>query len=804
MIRNLLLCLFLFPCFSFSQEVLFNISGKITSDDQQPLPFVNVVLLRAGDSTLVKAGITDITGFFVLEDIRKGTYFLQAALVGYSRYSGPVIEVNAAHDAGSIIMKKAGTDLKEVNITVIKPFVEHRFEKTIVNVENSIVNAGSSAMEVLQRSPGVIIGQADDIMLKGRSGTVVMIDGKPSPLSGEALAAMLRALPANAVSKIELITNPSAKYDAEGNAGIINIIMKKNSGSGTSGSLNASAGTGRYGKASAGFSLSHRNEKWNLYSSFNYAHREGFNSTTHIRNFHSNGLLDAVYSQDIYASLPSDSYIPRLGAECKISSGTTAGVQLSGMVNNIATNADNRTYIYDSQEMPAGNFNTISHTANAWNNFNGNFNFRHVFDTLGRELTADIDYSHYLNDNNQLFTTRNFDKTGLLLDSTVLRGDQHGLLDIYALKADYTHPVKNMGTLEAGIKVSYVETDNNLQYFNRIGPSDFPDSSNSNHFIYSENIRAAYMKLSRERDKLNMQAGIRVEQTLATGHQLSNDSLFTRSYLQPFFSLAASYRFNEKHEAALSLSRRISRPNYQQLNPFRRYVDQTTYGAGNPFLLPALTWSTELSYTFRQSLSFTAGYSYTKDDIETAFLQEDISRITLQTEVNIHAAESYSLSVNFTRQPVSWFQTSSDLQVYQSRYMGYLSGSYLNRSRPSFYFNTTNTFVLPHDFSFELSGFYQYRLIAGMLDIRDAWEAGAGVQKKMVKNRMIVKFNITDIFRQNLSAGSAHFANVDSRFTAMHETRVATLSFVYNFGRGGAQVKKRSSSEEERGRVKTG
>jgi len=268
--------------------------------------------------------------------------------------------------------------------------------------------------------------------------------------------------------------------------------------------------------------------------------------------------------------------------------------------------------------------------------------------------------------------------------------------------------------------------------------------------------------------------------------------------------MAMNYKFNENHEAGLTLSRRIKRPSYQQLNPFRRYVDKTTYGAGNPFLLPALTYSTELSYSLMQSLSFSFNYSYTQDDIETAFLQDDLTKVTLQTEVNIGKSESYTFSVNYSKQVGKWFQTSTGIDVWQTKYTGYLSGTYLNRSKPSFYFNTTNTILLPKNFSVELSAFYQYRLIAGMLDINDAWEAGAGLQKKLWKNKAVLKLNVTDIFWKNASSGGAHFANVDSHFLAHHETRVGTLSFVYNFGKAGGQVKKRSGSDEEKGRVKVG
>lgn len=782
-----------------------SVSGKISDESGSSLSFANVVLLQAADSAFAGATVTDSSGVFVFEDVKPGKYFLRAVYTGFQKYNGDVFTVDeSAVHTGEVRLQKQARELKEVSVYAIKPFVEHQFDKTIVNVENSIVNAGATALEVLRRSPGVIVDPDESIRLKGKPGVVVMIDGKQTHLSSEALAAMLNGMPSSSVSRIEIITNPSAKYDAEGSAGIINIILKKNRQNGLNGNVSLSAGAGRYEKAGAGFSLNYRKSKWNMYLNYSYSHRHGFNSTDLVRNFHEQDSLANIYALDIYASIPSDAHIPRLGVDYRLSGNTTVGLQLSGMANSIRPHADNFTTVFDGANIRTGGFRTLSNTDNNWYNYAGNFNVRHSFDSLGRELTADLDYAQYVNRNNQFFSTYTYDAEGALADASSLDVNQKGFLDIYSFKTDYVHPLKKNMKVEAGIKSSYVKTDNNLKYFNLVDGVEYPDEINSNHFIYSENINAAYLNVNREMKKLNVQLGLRVEQTLAKGVQLSNDSVFTRNYMQPFFSLAMNYKFNDQHEAGLTLSRRINRPGYQQLNPFRRYVDRTTYGAGNPFLMPALTYSTDLSYTFMESLTFTLNYSNTKDVIETAFIQIDSSRITLQSEVNIDKSESYSLGINFSRQVSSWYQTSTEFDVWQTTYDGYVSGSYLNRSEPSFYFSSTNTFILPKNFSIELSGFYQHKLLVGMLEIYESWEAGAGLQKKIWKNKGTLKLNVTDIFRKNVSHGSADFANVDSHFLALHETRVGTLSFVYNFGRAGAQVKKRSGSDEEKSRVKVG
>lgn len=781
------------------------VMGNIQEQTGEAIPFVNVMVLKQADSSLVKIAITDTLGNFVLEDIPVGTYFLQALYVGYQKYYGRMFELQAQDfDAGAIQLLSESKQLKEISVVAIKPFIEHQFDKTIVNVENSIVNAGSTAMEILSRAPGVMIAQDESILLKGKSGTLIMIDGKPSVLAGDALVTYLRSIPSASLSKIEIITNPSAKYDAAGTGGIINIILKKDKRQGTNGTLSGSYGQGIYAKASAGLNVNYRNRNWNLFFSYNYAHRKGINKTQHVRNFNKGVYGNEVYDQRIYATFPSDAHVPRFGADYTVNTKTTVGFQLSGMGNFINGQANNTTYVKDGNNVEFGSFATKSRTDNTWYNYNANVNLRHKLDSLGREFSADVDYSHYQNTNDQIFTTYLYDAQSVLQNESILNGDQSGVLDIYSVKADYVHPLAQQVKLELGTKVSYVTTDNELRYFNRIAEIDYPDSANSNHFIYSENINAAYLNANKEWEKLNVQAGLRMEQTLAKGIQLSNDSVFSRNYLQPFFSMATNYTFNDKNEAGLTISRRIHRPDYQQLNPIRRYVDKTTYGAGNPFLLPALTYSGELTYTYHSSLTFTLNYSQTKNDIQTVFLQDDADKITIQTDMNIERGEQYLGAINYSTQLNKWFQTATEIDVWQSKYSGTLTGVTLNRARPTFYINSTNTFILPKDFSVEVGGFYQHRFIGGILEMKGSWEADLGIQKKILKNKGQLKLNITDIFWKNNSSGEVHFANVNSRFLARHETRVATLSFSYGFGKSGAQVKKRSGAEEEKNRVKVG
>src|SRR5436190_13752457 len=444
---------------------------KITVTNEKAIALENatVELIKAKDSSLVKIAITDKTGLAEFEKIPFGSYLLKATMVNYgTQYSAMAELTDSQPDLNlpTLSLQPQPTQLGGVTVTGKKPFIQKLSDRLIVNVENSIVNAGSSAMDVLERSPGVSIDQNDVLSLRGRQGVIIMIDGKPSPMTGADLANYLRGLPSGAIERIEIITNPSAKYDAAGNSGIIDIRMKKDQRFGVNGTLTAGYGQGVYPKANAGTTFNYRNKKVNLFGKYNYAYRKGLNHLFLDRNFYDNGNFHGRDLKDNYARFPFNSHVVRLGADFFPSKKTIVGFVVNGNFNHFTRKTDNVARVLDAMDQPVSSFQTTAGNNDNVNNLFANINFKHSFDSTGKELTADIDYGSFTSNSVSYNSTSYYNNDGSpLQDNYILDGDQDGKLTLRTARLDYVHPLKNKAKVEAGGKISFVSSDNDAKFF---------------------------------------------------------------------------------------------------------------------------------------------------------------------------------------------------------------------------------------------------------------------------------------------------------------------------------------------------
>ncbi|MFN7116210.1 MAG: outer membrane beta-barrel protein [Saprospiraceae bacterium] len=809
-IVSIICCVGLWTVALAQEEWNTTISGTVLNEQEQPVEFANIILKRTGqDSLLVKGVITDEQGRFAIEEIEAGNYYLHISQVGLGQLKTEAFTVNANNPTvqlGNIILKQEATTLTEVTVRSQKPFIERQLDKLVVNVENSIVSAGASAMEVLERSPGVIVDQNDAISLKGKQGVIVMIDGKPAQLGGTELANFLRGTPSAAIDKIEIIANPSAKYDAAGNAGIINIRMKRDQKLGFNGSFNLTYGNNRFNRYNAGTSMNYRNKKWNFFGSYNYANTRGFNNLILFRKFSEDGETEAIFDQNNYLIFPFSNNNARVGADFFATKKTTIGVLFSGISNRFNPTGDNVTYILDGAGQRTGRFTTQNRSQDHWYNYATNVNIRQTFNKPGKELSADFDYARYGNDTYQQFTTELFDAEDVLLNRDILIGDLFGYLNIYSGKADYVHPLTEKSKFELGWKSSLVKTDNTLNFYNRINAEDIFDASRSNHFIYEENINAGYLNFRQEFDKWSLQLGLRGEQTIADGLQVTTDSSFNRNYFQFFPSVFVQRNLSESHTMNISMSRRIDRPSYRQLNPFRAFVDRTTYQEGNPFLLPELTYSFELAHTYKEWLTTTLSYSVTDDNITSVLLQDDANRITVQTDLNIAEVKYYGLNVSATFNPVKWWNTRTEINGYYQRFTGNIRNTNLDNSRPTFALSSNNRFTLPKSAAGEINFFYQHTGAYGISIIEPIWQLSLGVQKSILKEKGTIRLNVNDIFWRGYPRGSTQFANIDETFSSRRGTRLASIAFSYRFGKNTVAPSRRraTGAEEEQRRASGG
>ena len=441
-----------------------------------------------------------------------------------------------------------------------------------------------------------------------------------------------------------------------------------------------------------------------------------------------------------------------------------------------------------------------------FNNFSGNFNYRHVFDTAGSELTVDLDYIGYRNTSNMLLTTEFYDDNyQQSSDPLLLKGHLPSDINIYSVKSDYTHPFKG-GRLEAGIKSSYVKTDNIVDY-QRLSDDKWIPDARSNHFIYDENINAAYITVNKQIKKWTLQGGLRVENTIAKGYQVTNDSTFKRNFTDLFPNVYLTYAVNDKNSLTLSYGRRITRPNYQDLNPFTYFLDSLSYRQGNPYLLPQFTNNIELSHTFKGKIITTLNYNNTTDVISQIFKQNSQTKIVYFTSDNVAKFINMGIAITAPVTITKWWNTNLFTNIYNNHYKGIYNAEPLDISYTSFMVNITNTFTIKPGFSLELSGFYRGKGVDQLTINQPIYQMSVGGQKNILKNKATVRLNIRDPFAWQEYRGLTEYGNIYAKIHSKFDVRQLTASFTYRFGKNIQQPparRRNNATQDEQNRVGSG
>lgn len=785
-----------------AQTTGYQIKGSLANGQQADVSGLQVQLLRAPDSVLVKMELADKDGGFTFDQVKPGNYRIRITDISFQTYRSAPITLSANINLGNIQLQKRNNTLKEVNVSASRPYIQQQYDKTVLNVAGSITATGSTAMEVLEKAPGISVDQNDNISMRGRQGVVVMIDGKRVPMTGAELATLLRGTSANAIDKIDLITNPSAKYDAQGNAGIIDIKLKKDNRNGTNGSVTGSFGQGIYRKNAAGLTLNNRSKNLNVFGSYNYNYAGNVNSLDISRQFFEQNTTNFIgaYEQRnrFYSTVNSHNY--RLGADYYISPKTILGIVGNGLNTNIDRRNDNRADSYNAQNVFNSYFLTNGTAATGRSSYSVNANLKHTLDSTGKELTTDLDYARYNNNDVQDFTSRFFNLNNTpTRNDYILHGDLNGALNIKSFKADYSQPLMGKGRFETGIKGSWVNSDNDVQFYNRSNGGNVLDAGKSNHFLYKENINAAYANINKSWGKLDLQAGLRLENTNTNGVQMTNNDKFDRHYTQLFPSAYAGYHVNAKNEVGLSLSRRINRPTYNQLNPFVIFLDSTTYSGGNPGLKPELSNNLEFTYTYDQKYIAKLSYSRTTDNIINVLsLVPDQDRVVIQTFRNLAVNNYYAFTLTIPVTIGKWLNSSNNGVLYYSNYKGNLVNTNLNNGQASFNINSSNTITLGGGFSSEVIASYQSKQIYGFLDINKIFTMAVGVQKQFWDKRATLKLAMVDVFHSNKTNGLTVSNGYRENFRQWRDTQVGTLSFTYRFGKNQlAPARRRATGAED-------
>ena len=794
---------------TLSAQDYAQLRGRILNPAGQNISFASILLFNSSDSTMVKTGFSNEQGKFALAPLKAGQYFLKVQFAGLRTYAQKDLTISAGEtlDLGSIQMENLEANLDEVQIVAQKPLVEVRPDKTIFNVAGNAIAVGESAFELLRKAPGVMIDNSDNVLLMGKSGVRIYIDGKPSPLSIGDLAAMLKGMQSEQIEAIEIISNPSAKYDAEGNAGIINILLKKDKSLGTNVSASLGYGIGRFAKYNGSLNMNSRNKKANFFGNYSGNTGNTFSFTDFVRT-----QSDLVLSQRSDRLNESTNHNFKLGVDIFLNDKQTLGIMANGFFGETDGRSESFTPI-----MQASTGNALSDLV-AFNEFdtdNQNLNFNINYELRpqkGSKLNIDADYGRYKLRSNSFQPNYFLNPVeGDTISSTIFAIQAPTNIDIYTLKADYEKDWLK-GKLSAGAKFALIHTDNDFGYYDVVGGEEQLNTDRSNRFNYRENINAAYISYQKQIQKWNLSLGLRAEQTLTKGELIStqNTGLDTvdRKYINLFPTAGATYSINRQNSMGFTYSRRIDRPRYQDLNPFVSQLDQLSFQQGNPFLRPQYTHSFQVSHTYKYRYTTSISYSLTNDYFTqlTDTFSRDASFIRQE-----NLAKRKVLSANISA-PISltkWWSTYTNMNVSRMQNEGDFNlpgetGKGIDITRTTFSLFQQHTFTINQWLSWELSGFYNSPTIWGANYLtREFWSVNTGAQIRFLQNKANLKLSVTDIFYSMQWQGIQEFGALVYDASGGWESRQFKINFTYSFGNDKVKAsrKRKTGLQDEASRV---
>ncbi len=797
----------LFLCLSpmFAQAPS-GISGVVVDEAGGAVSYSTVMLYRVSDTALVKANISEEAGQFRFENIAPDKYFLQVSFVGYENATTDhfMLEASQQLDLAEVVLNERATDLDEVVVRAARPIVEVQPDKTVFNIDGSINASGSDALELLRKAPGVVVDNNERVMLLGKNGVQIYIDGKESPLGTDDLADFLKSLQSDEIDAFEIITNPSAKYEAEGNAGIINIRIKKDKSLGTNGTLTTNLRQGITMKNSNSLSFNHRNSEMNLFGRYG-------NSFGQWRNFNNILRLQSGQGFDAHSDMVTDNkdHNYRLGIDFFLNKNSTLGLLVNGSTSQGDWYSAARTRIYRLDDLENTGFLHAENTmVRSRDNFNANINYL-LKGKKGSTLNMDADVGLFRNRSASFQPNRYFDsEESVLEEERIFRNLTPTDVDIYTFKLDYEAALAG-GKVGLGGKTAFVRTDNTFDFFDVVDGVDLKNNDRSNNFIYEENVNALYATYQWQKGKWNLMGGMRMEHTHSMGDltslQSQNDELVERDYLDLFPSAGITFAPSQNNSWRVNYSRRIDRPSYQDLNPFEMKLDELTFQKGNAFLNPQYTHSVSLTHTYKYKLNTTLSYSVTNDLITeiTDTFSADASFITyvnLAKQKNISLAVSYPFSVN------KWWSVYTNATAYRVANKADFGGAkIIDISANVFTFYGQNTFLLPKDLKLEVSGFYNSPgLWGGNFRTESLWNIDLGLQMKLLQGKANLKVALTDVFKTQRWTGTNEFGALRVVAGGGYESRQLRATFNYNFGnREVKAIRTRSTGlESEKSRVK--
>jgi iron complex outermembrane receptor protein len=805
--RILLMCIFLGILMgayvhSGAQDKNVAIGGKVTTENHVDAEGASVILLAAADSSILKSTTCDKSGIFKFEGIEPGNYLVIASKIGYAQALAGPYAINGGGNLNiAIMLIRSYPQLKEVSVSVTKPYIEVRPGKVVLNVQSSIIAEGNSAFEILRQAPGVHVDNQGNVSMIGRQNALIMVDGKPTNLTSENLAAYLQGMQSGGIQQIELITNPSAKYDAAG-AGIINIVSKKGTNIGTNGTISAGVGYGTFYKSNAGLVFNNRTEKLNVFGTYTYAQDETFHSIITDRLINYNGV-NSNYDADYYARQKKYNHNFRFGTDYYLSANNTLGFLIFGNVSDNNFVKTNKLKIANNG-IADSIIATDSKLTRNISNINYDINYNGTLDKSGKTLSADLLYNDVNRHSTENITNDFYDAGGNIYRPTLYQQNlSPSKIYNWVAKVDYVNPISKTSKVEAGLKYSWAKGYNDLVFGPLVNGQYQSDPNFSNTFIYTENVNAAYVNYTNSFAKWNLLVGLRAEETNSTGNSVTLNEVVNKDYFNLFPGFTLVYKYNEKNDFTLSYNRGIERPAYADINPFLYYVDLYDYRSGNPNLRPNYSNNIELSHSYNSTL-ITTLYAHITTDFYgfNDYVQNDATKVDLTTKKNFGTYSAYGLKFSAPVDFTNWWNANFLLDAAYERIKAYPQNGNLNKGTQDIQFSSVQNFIINNTITAELSGTYYSPTFYGISRFKSYNRVDVGIAKQLFDKKASIKLGVDDLFDTWRDRGYSNYQNLNLNIVDKVETRFVKLSFVYHFGKSSVKsIKHQNANEEEQKRI---
>jgi len=785
------------------------IKGKVKDEQNNPVAMATVQLLQNIDSTVIKLEITNEQGEFEILTQYGGNALIKVSNVGFDiQYTSAFnLSNDSAISLQPIQLVRSKTTLDVLTINAKKPMFEVQADKTVFNVEQSINATGSDAFELLRKSPGIQVDNNDNLSMKGKTGVKIYIDGKITPFDSKDLAAYLKGINSSDIEAIEMISNPSAKYDASGNAGIINIKLKKNKKFGTNGNLSLGYIQGIHARENIGLSLNYRNKKINVFGNLGLNNEE-MQNTMDLYRVQNDSIYDLVSrtinkNKNINAKAGVDFFINKQHTIGFLTKLNQTNRNENGYGNTPISLQQNQQFIKT----------LVANSKGKENNTNVNFNLNYRFtDTSGTEVNVDADHGVFTSSGNRYQPNEYVDVNNVLLFKIVNRNNRPVRIDISAIKLDAECKKWN-GKLGFGVKSAYVKTANTFEFFeDDASGNPFKILSNSNAFQYIENVNAVYANFNKSiKTKWTYQLGLRMEQTNSEGTLtradgiVQTDNNVKKSYIDWFPSGALTYNINTKHALNLTYSRRIDRPTYQDLNPFENKLDELTYQKGNAFLRPQYTNVVELSHIFMGFLTTTLGYNHVKD--YATEVTDTIRNATYVQQQNLATQQLYTFNISSPTPIKKWWNGFVNIWYNYQVFKGAIGKNQLRAEIPNYGVYLQQSFTLGKAYSAEVSGWYSGPSVWGATwKTKPQGSLDLGLQKQLLHNTATLKLAITDLLFTSPWRAVTNFGGTYISGGGNWESRTCRLTFSWRFGSNqiSAARDRKSALDAESKRIKGG